>query len=195
LGTDGNVNLFWNNSSSSTGSGWHSGNLTGIAGAPLAATGSTLFSYTDAISNNQDVYYVGSDQHVHLLWWNGDPWRTLDLTATTGGPNAVAGTPFVRYNNGNAFAYLGTDGNVNLFWNNSSSSTGSGWHSGSLTGIAGAPLAATGSTLFSYTDAISNNQDVYYVGSDQHVHLLWWNGDPWRTLDLTATTGGPTVPR
>jgi len=68
--------------------------------------GSALLAYTDQVSNNQDVYYVGTDQHMHLLWWNGDPWKTLDLTAITGAPSAQPGFQFVRTNNSNSFYFL-----------------------------------------------------------------------------------------
>jgi hypothetical protein len=190
LGADGNIWLFWNDSSSSSTS-WHTANLNAIASAPTAASGGTPLGYTDPISNNTDVYYVGTDGHVHLLWWNGDPWHTIDLTATTAGPSAQAGTQFVRIANANNFFYLGTDGNVWQFWNSGSSSNASTWHSACISCIAQAPIAAAGSPLLAYTDPISNNGVLYYIGADQDVHLLWWNGDPWRTLDLTAATGGP----
>ncbi len=192
LGTDGNIWQFWNNSSSSTTS-WHTANINAIAGTPTAAGGSAPLGYTDPISNNQDIYYVGTDEHLHLLWWNGDPWKTIDITAVTAGPNVQAGTQFVRTNNGNSFYYLGTDANVYQSWNSGSSSSVGTWHSPCITCIAGAPVVAAGSSLLAYTDSVANNQVVYYIGADQHVHLLWWNGDPWKTIDLTSTVGGATA--
>jgi hypothetical protein len=202
IGEDGNVWQSWSSSSSSVASSWHTPSITTIAAAPLAVAGSASLAYTDSTSNNQDVYYMGTDQHAHLLWWNGDPWKTIDLTGTTGGPSLKAGTQFVRTNGGNSFYYLGADGNIWQFWNNASSSTTSGWRTANISAIVGTQCSTTnpssvcmaaGSSFLAYTETVSNNQDVYYVGSDEHVHLLWWNGDPWHTLDLTATTGGPNV--
>ena len=188
VGTDGNVWFLWNSSgNTATTSAWHSASLSGIAGAPAAASATQLYSYLDG-SNNQVVLYVGTDGHVHELWWNGDPWKTADLTALTGGPNAVAGTAFTRPNGGTGIAYLGTDGNVWYFWNSTNNSaTTSGWHNASLTGIAGAPTAASTTELYSFLDG-SSNQNVLYVGTDGHVHQLWWNGDPWKTADLSVNS-------
>jgi RHS repeat-associated protein len=185
LGTDGNVWQSWNNGAGSSVSGWHSASITGGTGATLATSASSLYAYTDPY-NTQDVYYVGTDQHVHLLWYDGTSWHTNDLTGATGGSAVRAGTLFVRTNTGNSIYYLGADGSVWQSWNNGNSSNVSGWHSASLNGIATAPSGGTGNSLYAYTDPVSSNQaDVYYVGSDQHVHLLWWNGDPWHTVDVS----------
>jgi hypothetical protein len=194
LGTDGNVWWTWNNSSASTASGWKVTNLTVNAGAPIAATGSTLLGYTDPVSGNGNTYYVGSDQHIHLLAYNGTSEVNVDVTAATGGPNAVAGTPFVQMYGSNGFSYLGTDGNVWWTWNNSSATTVSGWKLTNLTKNAGAPFAITGSTLLGYTDPVSGNGNTYYVGSDQHVHVLAYNGTTEINVDITAATSGPNVP-
>jgi hypothetical protein len=193
MSSDGNIWQSWNNGSGSVGSGWNSANIRAIAGAPIGDVFSTLFAYTDSSSGNQNVIYVGQDQHLHLLWWNGDPWRTIDITSAASGPTVLVATPMVATNPGNDFYYIGTDGNVYIAWNSSSSSTASGWHTASITTIAGAPAANTTSGLYGYTDPVSGNLVVLYVGTDQHLHLLWWNGDPWRTIDLSSTTGGPTV--
>src|SRR5262249_3910842 len=192
LGTDGNVWLSWNSGSSSSASTWHTPCITCIAGAPIAAAGSSLLAYTDPVSNNQVVYYIGSDQHVHLLYWNGDPWHTIDLTAITGGANASALSPMVvTYNNG--FFYLGTDGNIWQLWTTGSTSNPSAWRAPNISAIAGAPATIPGTMMLGYVDPITNGQAVFYIGSDQHIHLLWWTSDPWHTFDLTATTGGPSV--
>lgn len=193
LTSDGNIWQSWNNGSASVASGWNSANIRAIAGSPIADVFTSLYAYTDSSSGNQNILYVGQDEHLHLLWWSGDPWQTIDVTSAAGGPGVSVSTPMVATKPGNDLYYLGTDNNIYLAWNSSSSSTASGWHTASITTIAGAPLANSGSALYGYTDPISGNLDVLYVGADQHLHLLWWNGDPWRTLDLTSQTGGPNV--
>ena len=159
--------------------------------APRTA-GSPLLAYVDSVSNNQVIYYIGTDQDLLLLWWNGDPWRTLDLTATTGGPKASALGPMVAPANSGLF-YLGTDGNIYQFRVSGSTSTPGSWHSANISAIAGAPSAMPGAMMFGYIDPTINQQLVYYIGADQHAHLFWWNPDPRRTIDITGLTSAPNV--
>ena len=128
-----------------------------------------------------------------MLWWNGDPWHTIDLTSQTAGPDIAAGFPIIQTNAGNGFYYLGSDANVYIAFNNGSSSSASGWNTASITNIAGSPIASEGTRLYGYTDPVSGALNVYDVDSSQHLRLLWWAGDPWHTIDITAQTGGPPV--
>ena len=39
------------------------------------------------IAGTSEIYYVGGDNHVYLLWYNGT-WHVGDLSKATGAPNA-----------------------------------------------------------------------------------------------------------
>ncbi len=81
--------------------------------------------------------------------------------------------------------YLGTDQHVHeLSWDST------GWHANDLTSAAGgAPLPATGSALGSYAFENQNTQHVIYLGTDQHVHELWWASSGWHANDLSIAAG------
>ena len=110
--------------------------LTARSGHAQTAVG--LTSMLDTIYKTTDVFWLGTDQHVHLDYFNGS-WNTSDVTAD-----------------------------------------------------AGAPPAAAGSALTSVLDTIYRTPDVFYVGTDQHVHILYFNGS-WHTTDLTAAIVRPQI--
>jgi hypothetical protein len=181
LGSNQHVyQLWWNGV-------WHTADLTVFTGAPNAAAGSPLVSQIDTILNHPEVYYLGSNQHVYQLWWNGT-WHFADVTALAGAPNAAAGTALASQvdtvTNTIEVYYLGPNQNVyQLWWNGV-------WHTADLTVFTGAPNAAAGSPLVSQIDTILDHPEVYYIGSNQHVYQLWWNGT-WHTADITILASAP----
>jgi hypothetical protein len=57
-------------------------------------TWSVLTGHIWTVDNTQHVVYIGSDHHVHELWfelWPGQPhvWRHNDLTAAAQAPNVL----------------------------------------------------------------------------------------------------------
>ena len=48
--------------------------------------------YVFSGEGTQHVDYVGTDRHVHELWWNAAGWHHNDLTASTGAAPATLGT-------------------------------------------------------------------------------------------------------
>jgi len=185
IGTDQHVHQLWYNGF------WHTQDLSAIAGAPNAAAGSLLTTAADSIGNTMDVEYIGTDRHVHQLWYNGGFWRHTDLTATTGAANANGNAGLVT--SVNTFAntmevdYIASDQHVHQLWYNGF------WHTQDLSAIAAAPKAASDSPLTSAADSVGNTMDVEYVGTDHHVHQLWYSGGFWWHNDLTATTGAPAA--
>jgi len=181
LGTDGHVHQLWYDGF------WFTQDLTAVAAAPNAISGSLVTTAADTIGNTMDVEYIGTDQHVHQLWYSAGIWRHNDLTATTGAANASSNGGLVT--NVNTFAntmevdYLGTDGHVHQLWYNGF------WHTQDLTAAAAAPIAVSGSPITSAVDSIGNTMDVEYIGTDQHVHQLWYSTGIWYTTDLTAVSG------
>lgn len=191
LGTDQHVKqLAWNNGP------WVSQDLSAIAGAstPLATPGSALTAYSVGPSNVQ-VVYEGTNQHVYqLAWASGSNWVSQDLSNFSGtlAPLAAPGSALTSYSLGGNNAqvvYLGADQHVyQLVW-----IPGSTWVSQDLTNFSGtlAPLAAPGSALTNYSVG-PNNEQVVYLGTNQHVYqLAWVPGVTWVSQDLTALSGGP----
>ncbi len=179
LGTNQHVNeLFLN------GNTWTNGDVS-------AATGGTAPSSTSALTSivlggSHAVYYVGTDQHVHELFWNGSAWSNGDVSAATGAPAASATAGLTSFVSGGSHAvyFVGTDQHVHeLFWN------GSVWTTGDLIAATGGTPATSTAGLTSI-DTSPGAHAVYYVGTDQHVYALFWNGAAWSDGDLTAATGG-----
>jgi subtilisin family serine protease len=181
VGTDQHVHeLFWN------GSAWSNGDVSAATGAPAASTTAGLTSIVSG--NSHAVYYVGTDQHVYELFWNGSTWTNGDLIAATGGtPSSSTGglTSIVTSPGAHAVYYVGTNQHVyELFWN------GFAWSDGDLTAATGGTLSGSASGLTSILIS-SVAYAIYYIGTDQHVYELFWNGGPaWTVGDVTAATGG-----
>jgi len=183
IGIDGHIHELW------YGTQWAHNDLTEAAGgAPPAAPGSGLDGYVTASPNQQHVNYIGTDGHVHELWY-GTQWAHNDLTAAAGGaPPAVLDSTLDGYvtasPNQQHVNYIGTDGHVHELW------YGTQWSHNDLTVAAGAPLAALDSTLDGYVTTSPNQQHVNYIGTDNHVHELWYETE-WSHNDLTAAAGAP----
>ena len=63
--------------------------------------------------------------------------------------------------------YIGTDQHVHHFF----AAPGTSWAVEDLTTATHSVLVATGSSLTSFQDVLNGNtQQVFYVGTDQHVH-------------------------
>jgi hypothetical protein len=177
-GADEHVHILYFNGS------WHTADVTAAAGAANAAVGSPLADLFDTIHATSDVFYLGVDHHVHILYFNGS-WHTADVTAAAGAANAAVGSPLVdlldTVNSTPDVFYLGADQHLHILYFNGS------WHTGDVTAAAGAPNAATGSPLADLLDPIHRTPDVFYLGADQHVHILYFNGS-WHTSDVTASS-------
>jgi hypothetical protein len=89
--------------------------LTARANGPQILNGSALTSFTD--SAGEHVLYIGSDGHVHQLYFNGT-WVDQDLTALANGPqvlNYYALTSFAD-SAGEHVLYIGTDNHVHQLY-------------------------------------------------------------------------------
>jgi subtilisin family serine protease len=174
------------------GTNWVNQDLTAIAGAPLALAGSALASYTLG-STNAEVVFEGTNQHIYQLVWPGpgSNWIVQDLTSNAGGPLALAGTKLSSLVLGGGASakvvYLGTNGHVyQLNWPGSPNN----WVSQDLTAASGASnLADLGTGVSSFTLG-STNAEALYVGPNQHVYQLAFNGSTWVNQDLTVLSGG-----
>lgn len=184
LGADQHVHALF-----SSGGTWAHSDITATANAPLAAPGSALSSGPNSIANSQEVEYLGVDQHVHALFYNGSTWQPADLTSFAGAPLAAPGTSiaanFNSIANTKEVEYLGNDQHVYQLWYSGT------WQIRDLTALAGAPLAAPRSALTDTFNSTVNTQEVKYIGTDQHVYAFFYNGLTWQIADLTSFTGAP----
>ena len=175
-----------------TGISWGTGDPTSAAGAPVAAINSPLVSGHDPIANTQEVYFLGSDQHVHELYYTGTSWGTQDATAVAGAPAAVSGSPMVSdYDsivNAVEVYYVASDLHIHELYY-----SGAAWQTRDVTAAAGAVAIAPSTSLSSDYDPITKTQEVYYIGSDLHVHELYYTGTSWGTGDPTAASSAPSA--
>ncbi len=202
FGTDSHVHELWRWSAHFD--GWHHEDVTQAAGAPLAesnSAGTPLVSIGDSFAGRDVVFYVGSDSHVHELAFScaSSTWSTLDLTSKYQVPPVGAGSMFAAHVNGvspsspsEELYYLGQGGQVYQLWAWSLSSMFDGWHIADVSGAAAAPNAASASPLSVDIDPFGGRtqDEVYYVGVDDHVHQLY-NNAGWTHVDVTAQTGAP----
>lgn len=159
------INLWWDGT-------WHATDVTTAAGSPLGAAGTSLSSHVNTVADVTEVFFIDTNGHLVSLWWQPYQWQTSDLTVITGAPLPSAGSQIVGYMNTldglDEVFYIGADQHIyQLWWSNWS------WHFTDLTAIAGGPVAANGSSLNSHFNTVANTDQLYYIGTDQHIHLLW----------------------
>ncbi|MFI5351379.1 MAG: hypothetical protein ACHQZS_00310 [Candidatus Binatales bacterium] len=167
---------------------WSPKSLTSLANAQPAALGSGLGGYIDPIAATDNVFYQGTDQHVHLLTWSpGGNWAEDPRLA-----NAPAAT-FAGALTGHMSAkseeifYMGTNQHIYELWRWSKNFDG--WHSTDVTLANGQkPLPAIGSPLAGFYDAKAGTDAVFYVGTDRHVRELVFSLGRWTGVDVTLAS-------
>jgi hypothetical protein len=185
--------------------GWHLNDLTLITGSPVG--GWRPGGYVFEAQCTQHVTYVGTDEHIHELWWDGtqhvtyagrdshvyelwwdsNGWHYNDLTAAMGAPLAQVNRDASGYvfpsGETQHVNYLGLDNHIHeLWWDNS------GWHHNDLTAIMASPAStAFGPAPTGYVFA--GTRHVNYLGSDNHIRELWWDSGGWHHSDLTSAAG------
>jgi len=167
--------------------GWHVGDLTALAGAPLPASEPEPYVRSDGTNS---VVYQGQDTHIYELYLFEGYWYYGDLTALAGAPRGVFQQPYVRSDGINAVVYrsedLATRHDVcELFL------LSDGWHFGDLTAQAGAPTASFGVHPYVRSDEI--NAVTYLGGPGNHIIELLLLPDGWHFSDLTAQAGAPAI--
>ena len=159
--------------------------------APLLPTANShIDGYSTEFNRQQHVNFVGSDNHVHELFYT-DQWHHNDLTTQAGAPPAAPSSAIDGYSTGfngqQHVNYIGDDAHVHeLFF------TGS-WQHNDLTVAAGAPVAGS-SRLDGYETSFNQQQHVNFIGTDNHVHELFFDGS-WHPNDLTLAAGAPAAVR
>jgi hypothetical protein len=77
--------LWWDGS-------WHNADLTAVTGSPPAWNQPDPHGYMFDAQRTQHVVYIGREQHVHELVWDGN-WHHTDLSLEAGAPPAEGGPP------------------------------------------------------------------------------------------------------
>lgn len=158
-----------------------------------AVSGSPLTS----INGQEQVFYLGTNQHVMHLFFSSPAWENQDLTAITDGDLPAMGTSLSsNYNSNDAnpwqLYFVGTNQHVYQLYCCSSS-----WQIQDITAQTSAPTAAGSGSLTSVGTSDSSADHVFYLASDNHVHENYFvNGSPaaWHTTDDTAkATGAPAA--
>ncbi len=111
------------------------------------------------------VAYKAIDGKLHMIYKSSGVWyHDYSPTDSIGG--------FIRINNaGNVVFYRGTDGKLHEYYY-----LGSGWHSRVIITSSGLPIYLNGS--FDITpDCTYDNAQIYFRGSDGHIHVVYvWAG-------------------
>lgn len=193
VGSDGFVILLSYDSTSSSWSGTPSEGT-----AQQVSPGSGLSLLVDR--NGVFVFYIANDNSVHVLH-NANPDFNLTANTTSGPsnsppPNAAQKSSLSSFSDeyGEHVVYIGADQHVHQLVN-VLGSPDTTWNDQDLTQIATpflestTPLAAQMSALSSFANpntSASNIEWIFYIGNDNHVHLLTFAPPPiW---------GPPTIP-
>jgi hypothetical protein len=193
IGTDQHVHMMLNNLSEGA---WGNHDINSYATGPsnvIPVAGSALSSLY--LSNSSiDVFFLGDDQHVHLLQDVTGTWTSYDLNVSAGAPNAIpipgSALSSLDLGNGNSEVFfIGTDQHVHVL-------TGSSgiWSNYDINASATTPsnvVPAVWSQL-STLDLGSGNSETFFVGTDLHVHRLLKMNGVWENDDLSALAGSPT---
>jgi hypothetical protein len=185
LGTDpqGNqdVEQLW-------GAGWSPTNLTDNGNAQPAAMGSRMSGFIDPKADTDNVFYQGTDQHVHVLTWSpGKAWgedTTIAGKSVAAWGSALSG--HVTANSQEIF-YITPSQHIYELWR--WSPTSDGWHSTDVTAVSGSVNAAPSSPLAGFYDSRAGVDAVFYIGTDGDVHEILLSGGRWSSIDMTAKTG------
>lgn len=179
---------------SHSGAGWHDEDVTALTGAPLTAADSTPTGYSFDDQRSAHLLARTDDGHVIEYWTDPAGWHAGDLTAATGAAAAsdaatIHGYVF-RGQGTQHVVFVGGDGHVHEFW-----WTTDGWRHTDVTREAGAPpaQATTSPACFAFEPGANHpaaTQHVFFVGHDNFIHELWWNGDGWHFTTLTSAAAG-----
>jgi hypothetical protein len=183
---------------------WKHADLTDVIGQGRPSQGgpakdAALKAGVAALSEARQVFYVGTDQHIHVLWYGDNEWKHADLTdvirkggPSQGGPakDAALEAGVAALSEARQVFYVGTDQHIHVLWYGDNE-----WKHADLTDVIrqGGPSQggpAQDAALEAGIVALSEDRQVFYVGSDRHIHQLWYRDNEWKHADLTKGTYG-----
>jgi hypothetical protein len=176
MGTNQHIyHLFWNSSG-----GWQDQDVSAAANNASAASASPLASFATS-DGNYHVVYFDANHHVNQLASSGSNWSNQDITAASGGTAAASGSSLTGYAGSYPahIYYQGANQHIYQYWLN-----GSTWVNSDLTSVSGTSVAAaSGTRLTSFLDTAGEH--AVYVGQNNHIYQLFWNGSLEANQDLT----------
>jgi len=145
-----------------------------VIGAPPADPRSAVVGFSD--SSEPNVAFIGGNGHVYGMSYAGQ-WNYSDLNEITGAPSADGGRGlegcYTQFNNTRHVIFVSGDGRVHeLFYQLQTPR----WQHNDLTALTGAPVAASGSRLTCYGTSFNSWQHVNFIGANNHVYELWFDG-------------------
>jgi len=164
----------------------YGGDITASVGSAPNAVGNPS-AY--AARGTNFVFYRGTDNRIHSLYWDSGAVGHDNLSAVAGMPNAGS-EPFAYYHASSdvhQIVYVGVDGHIYELYAQGASSV-VGWD---LSAQSGAPAAV--GNLTAYYDATANIKHVIFRSAGGRLHDIWWRpggGTPAHT-DLTALAAAP----
>lgn len=192
IGADQNIyEVYW-----TLNIGWQGGNVTAAANVAPPVIGSPLSSFFNPSGTQQQVFYIGPDQHVHQVYWTPNlGWQSQDVSVAANDPTVADTSSITSFFNASGtnqqqVFFIGNDQVVYQdYW-----TPGVGWTAEGVSVAAGDPLAAAGSSLTSFFNPSSNQQQVFYIGADQNVYQAYWTpGVGWSGQDVSAAAKDPTA--
>jgi hypothetical protein len=170
---------------------WRVYDLTVLASTPTAkvppATGNPA-GYPYEREQTQHVFFRGTDNHIHELWWKQDVWHTDDATHAATAASDPAG--YVDQTTQHV-VFRGTGNHVYMAYSN----PGGGWHSpvADLTELtkppAQGPVPVAAGNPAAYLLAANSTHHVMVRGTDSHIHEMWFDGTWHPVGDLTGSSG------
>lgn len=122
----------------------------------------------EIINDNTGVYYKGTDNFIHRLFWNTSGWN-YDAMPVNNLATANTAGQLSKNAGENRVFYKGTDGMLyNMY------ASGSGWDV--------FPLAYNGNIVAG--DVLANG-NVFFIGTDNLIYNYWWGGSSWNLNALT----------
>lgn len=206
VGQDDDVHaLSW-----SPGLPWSSANINQLVNPPAPTVAGTVLSghleNSCPPSQSEEVFYLGSDQHVHELWrWSStaafDGWHHTDVWAASGATIlADARSSLAAIADPSAGAdvvfFAGTDGHLYAL---TFACSATQWAILDLTSKYAAPAAALGSAFAAHLNnvtASTPSEELFYIGADQQVDELWaWSlstaFDGWHHTIVSSAASAP----
>lgn len=186
IAQDGNLHML---GTPQTGPAVRDLDLQALAGGPTPTPGTALAGAGDIEDSVVAVFYLDAKQHVQKVaydasfnFWSEDP------TALAGAPLAASGSPLtsLQLDTITVTAYLGADQHLYALFYSPFTST---WSFSDLTKDASAVTVAKTSSLTSLRDGNTHAPEIFYIGSDQHVHMVVANGrGGWSDFDITTVS-------
>lgn len=174
------------------GSSWSVTNVTYLTSATLPSQYGRLTGHLYGSSDN--VWYVGTDSHVHELAYYGSPasWHASDVTVLAGGPNAQLNSPLTSHTASGGYDdiyYFATDDDIHELTFN-----GSSFKDTDITVASGAPQPASNGpdNMVSIVNTTASEEDTFFIDTNFHVDVIkfLYSTSTWTHKDINAAYGG-----